>query len=376
MKLPNGQVQKTGKIDSKIGFKEYVMNMNNGAATRKNLFWSSQLMAALACSVVAIGADNLVPEGDFESGLSVYEAQGADAKCFFVIDESTANKGSKSLACLPNETENKIALRKSGIVLDSAKKYKLSVVMKGQDADFGKMRGVLVINEGWHWSSPALTPAPGTSDWTEHTTIFQPKLSSNDKYQLVIFPPIKGNLWVDNIRLEEDTPATVASNADGPAVAASKNKLRNSNFANDMKDWMIHEKLNESFRIEAGGTKGEKCLVITGYSGKMTLRQGNIELNPEKQYTLSAWMKSEDLEPASTPWKGLFIINEGWHSISKCLPPPEKTSDWQRYSVTFTIKASSNGKYQLVIAGPEKGKLWIDSIQLEEGTGASDYVSN
>lgn len=326
------------------------------------------LTASLACGASAL-AENLFTGGDFENGIPGYEAVGSPAASrFFMADGGAAAKGSQSLICLPRQEGDKVSLRKFGVVLDPSRQYKLTVAMKCQDAEFDKLSGVYVISASWAWSSPALKPSAPSADWTEFSATFQPKPSSDGKYQVVICPQTKGKLWIDNIRIEDTAAAqSPAQNA----ASGPKNKIQNPSFEKGMGNWVPLPKAGDSFRIEAAGEKGGNCLVVSGSSEKTTLRQFNLVLDPERQYTLSAWMKSEDMSPTSK--KGLCVIDEGWNWSSQCLLPFEGTSGWKRYTMTFTPRSSSSGKYQLVVVAPEKGKLYIDSIQLEEGSEASDF---
>jgi len=319
--------------------------------------------------VISGEAENLVPNGDFEEGLSGYEALGADAKRFFVID-STAKSGSKSLVCLP--TTEKITLRRFNIVLDPNKQYTLTVAMKSEDAEFGQITGVFVINASWYWASNPLKPTEATSDWKDYSLTFTPKVSSDGKYQVVILPQTKGKLWIDNIRLVESGKVEAAVTPATPAQTG--NLVQNSSFENDLANWVVWSNVARYFLIDTNASKGSKSLAVLGYEEKGQARQSNIVLDPNKQYTLSAYMKLEEME--AQPFTGVFIINSGWSWASgpnKGLRPEEPTSDWKRYSLTFTPKVSSDGKYQVVIWGPTKGKLWIDAIQLEEGTTATEY---
>ena len=92
-----------------------------------------------------------------------------------------------------------------------------------------------------------------------------------------------------------------------------------------------------------------------------------VRLNPAKTYTLSAWMKSDidgtrAIMAASEPW-----LNE----LQQVFPV---STEWKKYAFTFQPE-----KYKLlnfrrctISIGGNKGSLWIDNVQLQEG-GGGDY---
>ena len=158
-------------------------------------------------NLIATHGDSARSAGDFEPGVSGYIDMGLNAFKYFKIDETTASReGGRSLLCLPCDS-NQVSLRKiGGLPLDPEKRYKLTVAMKSQDVEFGKC-GVFIINEGWTWCAHPSDPKSPSSDWADYSVTFQPKPSSNKSYKLVITPPAKGKLWIDNIRVEEESVA-------------------------------------------------------------------------------------------------------------------------------------------------------------------------
>ena len=122
------------------------------------------------------------------------------------------------------------------------------------------------------------------------------------------------------------------------------------------------------------GAQSLRCLPPP--KGLATFRQGNIVLDPRKEYTLSTYMKIEgSAKPDTSGYSGtMFIINSGWYSTmgSNVRPAPGAT-EWRRYSKTFKPAESSDGKYELVICAPAGGALCVDAVQLEEGAQASPY---
>jgi hypothetical protein len=104
----------------------------------------------------------------------------------------------------------------------------------------------------------------------------------------------------------------------------------------------------------------------------ITARQLNVELEPGAEYTISAYMRTEDCMPAT--YSGVFIIDEGWRSLYGRMRPPEGTSDWTRYEATFTPRPSRNGFYQVMLCGPDTGGMWVDAVQIERGGEPTEFT--
>lgn len=111
--------------------------------------------------------------------------------------------------------------------------------------------------------------------------------------------------------------------------------------------------------------------------------QYNVSLVTGKTYTLSAMVKAEDLVdlPGDSMSRGvLFLTNYGW-TKSASLKPPRGTYDWTRVTETFVAPPTQprpDGKptYTLTAYWPPKtvGQFWLDDVQIEEGTDATDYT--
>jgi len=160
---------------------------------------------------------------------------------------------------------------------------------------------------------------------------------------------------------------------------------------------------NSSFEISrADGTlagwnagKNAKNLSIdksTFYHGKNSLhlhlngdetmfsQEKYMTLEPGKKYTFSAYVKTNALDPVDG--LSIEVINLGWSFGNQSkLQINQATSDWRRYTRTFTVPAASqfkyrghdNDQYKVMIVTKAKGEAWIDAIQLEESTSATAY---
>ena len=117
--------------------------------------------------------------------------------------------------------------------------------------------------------------------------------------------------------------------------------------------------------------------------GKETVlgQRSYFKLQPGKPYTFSAYVKTKNLEPAGS--FQLQLINLGWSfGYQSRLPIDTATSDWKRYSRTFTCPPADAFKYQgmdnmeymaMMYAKGVRGEVCVDAIQLEESTTATEY---
>jgi len=129
--------------------------------------------------------------------------------------------------------------------------------------------------------------------------------------------------------------------------------------------------------------EGRKCLHLA-LDGKETMfgQLDYLKLTPGRKYTLSAYVKTKDLAPAGK--LQILLINLGWSfGYQSRLPLQGESSNWRRYSKTFTIPDAGRFKYQgrdniqykvMIYAKGVTGDVWIDAIQLEEAPAATEYL--
>ena len=103
-------------------------------------------------------------------------------------------------------------------------------------------------------------------------------------------------------------------------------------------------------------------------------------LQPGKRYTLSAYVKTNALDP--TAGLQIMVINLGWSFGTQTkLQIDQATGDWKRYSRTFVVPPASqfkyrgqdNDQYKVMIYAKATGQVWIDAVQLEESSSATTY---
>lgn len=165
----------------------------------------------------------------------------------------------------------------------------------------------------------------------------------------------------------------VAKGGTAQFVADSPTKLLNSGFEEFEGDRL------------GGFTKqdepGKKTFVDTGvsHSGKASLRIENfgdtkggvarvaqeIRATPYRCYRVSAWVKTENAEPAS-----LFSIKSltpDGRDLSPFEPPaPSPTSGWRKVTTAFNSWDADRIELAVGVFEGVKGKVWVDDVEVEE----------
>ncbi len=175
----------------------------------------------------------------------------------------------------------------------------------------------------------------------------------------------------------------------GQAPMPRKNYVADGNFGAGLKQWHFF-KSRAGEVIGKGGPKGQNCFKISGeqnnhiYLYNKGARSGwGVNLEEGKTYTLSAWMKTENLDLSKFhQGKALHVINYGWTN-SAGLGPDGPNSPWKHYSITFKAPAqtrsfdhTANG-YSLLLFWPHgaSGSLYVTDIQIEEGAKSSEFTN-
>ncbi|MGE5531292.1 MAG: carbohydrate binding domain-containing protein, partial [Bacteroidota bacterium] len=157
-----------------------------------------------------------------------------------------------------------------------------------------------------------------------------------------------------------------------------KNFVNNGGFERGAAGWRY-------FSASFGGVvtdekhSGGACFKATGIgTDNCYFQQDNVPLTPGKTYALSAWMKCSGFKRAGDNTFFLNLINRGW-TKGNTIGPIKPDQDWTRYTTTFeappTKSIGDRPFYSLVIFWPIKseGTIWVDDIQIEEGSSASDF---
>ncbi len=109
---------------------------------------------------------------------------------------------------------------------------------------------------------------------------------------------------------------------------------------------------------------GKRSLRIVGKKDLWELQAASVRFSVEagKPYTLSAWMKS-DLPDLPVTMK-LDNVAKRQFTIDKT---------WKRYIIENVVPAGNSNSRCIINNDSDGGTLWIDDVQLECSTVATDY---
>lgn len=179
--------------------------------------------------------------------------------------------------------------------------------------------------------------------------------------------------------------ALVASAAENPLASIQmpgKNLANNGGFDAGTEGWEWFGGRKHGELVTDVKHGGQTCLKVSGVNEDYRyLNQTPVYLTPGETYTLSAWMKCEGFTRAGESSQVINLTNYGW-TQSANIGPLKPDEDWKHYSVTFqappTTEVAGRLSYTLVIFWPIKseGTVWIDDIQIEKGSQATEYTDS
>lgn len=155
-------------------------------------------------------------------------------------------------------------------------------------------------------------------------------------------------------------------NPDRPA------RIANGGFeeyeGNQLRGYRFHDKPGEvSFVDTAVFHGGKTSLRFEGFGrfehGHARLMQ-EVEVQPQRCYRLSCWVKTEGLEPS-----GAFriqVLTQNGRNLAPYDPAVASTSDWRQ--VVMGFNSLDYGKVQIYVGawGAKAGRFWIDDLEIEE----------
>ena len=166
-----------------------------------------------------------------------------------------------------------------------------------------------------------------------------------------------------------------------------KNFVRNGSFNKGLNGWHYFKK--KAGQVVNEGRDNDPCFKISGqfedhlYLYNKGLGKGMgwaVNLKEGKTYTVSVWFKAENVKKLYLD-SAIFIVNYGWSRSVQIGPGASTTKGWVKVSKTFVAPEQTrkhdrtSNDYSLLIYWPNitSGTLWIDDIQVEEGSKATEY---
>jgi hypothetical protein len=165
----------------------------------------------------------------------------------------------------------------------------------------------------------------------------------------------------------------VAEDGKARFVADSPAKLENASFEQFQG--------NNFVAFEKQDDPGKKTFVDTNvfHSGKASLRIENfgetkagiarvvqqVRVTPDRCYRVSAWVRTEDVEPASL--FSIKALTPDGRDLSPFEPPaPAPTSGWRQVTTAFNSWYADRIALNFGVFEGVKGRVWVDDLELEE----------
>ena len=89
-----------------------------------------------------------------------------------------------------------------------------------------------------------------------------------------------------------------------------------------------------------------------------------LHVQPYRCYRIRTWVKTEDVAPREVFY--LWAIAQDGRDLAYLEPWMQPTSDWHELVWAFNSWNSSEIDFRVGIADGQKGKVWVDDVQIEE----------
>jgi hypothetical protein len=343
-----------------------------------------------------------VPDGWQASGDSRYVAQTLS------LDKGRDGKRCARLSCTRFEAANPAAhamLCQMGVPVRRGATYRVRFWARAENIASDVVS--IALSDTSTWSNCGLEDFfMPTTEWAAYEFLFQATRDCPKASRFQIWFGSTGTLWLDDVEfVEVDRSQSPLHPGNVIPAAGHKNLIPNANFECDTDGWGSAEwdraahwggPMNRLFgeldRAEPrDGTRSLKIevspqtqpvsffdyydLCRMPVRAPLAANVGFIEIEPGKPYTFSAYMKAKE---TGTPARLAVRYFQGG-AASKLV---RLTTEWQRYSLTFTPQA----RWCYVLAGPDlcpggdnanppqSATVWLDALQLERGEKASEFT--
>ncbi len=290
-------------------------------------------------------------------------------------------------------------LAQMGVPVTSGKLYRVTLWARAEDLMAGGVSIALSNTKPWGACGLSGSFNP-THDWQRFEFMFKATQTVGENSRFQMWFASTGKLWVDDVEFTQ-----VEGSPYKPAVilasAGHVNQVPNAGFecgtdgwgsdtTSSMGHWGggLNRLLGEidpkdawegqcSLRIDLSHeTKPISYfdwfdLYHTEVTIPLAGHEGFVEFETGQPYTLSFYAKAKGEQT-----QGMMAV-KGFSYRTLAQKNLNLTPEWQRYTLTFTPEE----KWGFALMGPDirrlpKGQsmsLWIDGVQLEKGTTASDY---
>ncbi|MEI7908584.1 MAG: carbohydrate binding domain-containing protein [Verrucomicrobiota bacterium] len=155
-------------------------------------------------------------------------------------------------------------------------------------------------------------------------------------------------------------------------VADNPTRVLNADFeesaGNHCKNWSFQDDEGVTSFVDHEVKHGGAASLRMENIGKNPARHcrimQQIKLQPQRQYRISFWLKSQGLAPADAEVK--VLKTDGVGSLSFQAVHVDPTQDWKHYDITFNSLDSSTANLYLGSWNGKDGKMWWDDLTVDE----------
>ena len=159
-----------------------------------------------------------------------------------------------------------------------------------------------------------------------------------------------------------------------------RNLIPNSNFKYDLNGWTAAPN-DGTITVTSDGIDNKRAVKITrsnynGYSRSYIHRVlTGIKVRKGDTFTLSAWVKSENLSPLPTTVQNEIMIRiDGLGDIASVVI--DTNGEWKKISSTYTIEKLTTEVEPVIYALLYRnGTIWVTDLKLEYGNKATDWTA-
>jgi tetratricopeptide (TPR) repeat protein len=173
----------------------------------------------------------------------------------------------------------------------------------------------------------------------------------------------------------------------GWETEAEVGKIQNGGFESPMGsvaekaiyfDWITADRDKFTARLDQSQKHEGRSSLRLNFNSVNAVAFANVSqivaLEPGARYTLTFWMKTENLKSAGPPFVEVAGINDP-RSFGSTPPFPTGTNDWQQMRIDFTVPTDVDGavvRTARLYCGdncPLVGAVWYDEFDLQKNSG-------
>ncbi len=174
--------------------------------------------------------------------------------------------------------------------------------------------------------------------------------------------PVRDALFVAGAHEARHVPDPAVSLVNGGFESFDGNKVEGFSFPYDHQvafpDTKVFKQGKASLRFEKFGKEENDSKLIQ-----------EVEVQPERLYRISFWVKAEGLDPSNPFGSGRFrveALGDGQRRLSFFDPQVPGTTGWRKVYVGFNSKNYRKVTLSIGVHGGKTGRFWIDGLKLEE----------